>query len=283
MSLQAVAADAARRFYAICTPPPISSVFKTGGALAGWNEELTLLALCLGVLGVVDILRPAVFKNPKSRYFVLHVVANAIISVACWPDLLRAAANPIASLVGPSLSALPIAAIAAIHLYHVLFFKLTADDIFHHVQFVVPLWFLGVVFKHDGGASSNWASFFICGLPGGLNYAALTAVKEGWIKPLEQKRFDALINIYVRAPGTAVYAFLEYQVWAANVRPTRGWSPASINFFNALVVLLVYWNGAHFADQSIGNYYAHAEREKGGQREKPKGAGGEESEDPKRD
>ena len=243
-------------------PPPNSPGFQPSGPLHGWNEDLTLVGLCLALLGLVDLVRPwTPVRHPGSRYFFLHTVCNAMISVACLPDLARALLSPVAALVGPTLTVFPMAAVASIHIYHVLFFRLSSEEIFHHVQFVVPLFVLGVVFKWDGGASQNWGAFFICGLPGGLNYAALVGVKEGWLSSLAQKRFDAWINATLRAPGCIVYACLQWQVWLAGSRPARGWSSAAIDFFTLLVTFLIVFNGVYYEEQSIGNYHEHMVRE----------------------
>ena len=118
-----------------------------------------------------------------------------------------------------------------------------------------------MVFKWDGGASQNFGAFFICGLPGGLNYAALVGVKEGWLSALSQKRFDAWINACLRAPGCIVYAALQWQVWLSGARPTKGWSKGSIDFFTLLVTGLMVFNGVYYMEQAIGNYHQHRLRE----------------------
>jgi hypothetical protein len=152
---------------------------------------------------------------------------------------------------------IPLSAIAAIHIYHVALFRLSADDIFHHALFVGVLVPLGVVFKNDGGASLNMGSFFLCGLPGGLNYAALVLNKEGIISNLAQKGFDAAINTWMRAPGLTVFAFLQWQVWLASARPTRGWPQWLITANTAAVAGLHFYNGCYYAEQSVGNFHEH--------------------------
>ena len=252
------------RFFALLTPPPVSPLFLPGAALGSLNEDLTLIAATLLYLLLLDALvLPRVLRNPqKSRWFALHAAGNAVVTVAAAWDVVRTFAAPVANLVGPTGSMLPNAAISAIHLYHLLFFRLSADDIFHHGLFVGVLCPLGVVFKNDGGASLNFGAFFLCGLPGGLNYAALVLNKEGRLTNLQQKWFDAAINTWMRAPALAVFAFLQWQVWAAGARPARGWHPHLITFNTAAVAALHFYNGMYYAEQSVGNYHAHLEREK---------------------
>lgn len=238
-------------------PAPISPVFLPGGSLAGLNEDLTLFCAVLALLFIVDmLLLPRVLTSPKSRWFALHALANAVIAASAAPDVARALLRPIAGLTGAAGSMLPNAGIAAIHVYHVLFFKLTADDIFHHVRFVAILSTLAIVFKHDGGASINFGAFFLCGLPGGINYVLLVAVKERALAPLTQKLWDARINTWLRAPPMSVFAFMQWQVWLAGVRSSPWLHPAAVAFFTIVVAGLHFFNGFYFAEQSIGNYHA---------------------------
>ena len=38
------------------------------------------------------------------------------------------------------------------------------------------------------GPLMNFNNFFMCGVPGGLDYAMLFAVKHGWMSPLQEKK-----------------------------------------------------------------------------------------------
>ena len=40
------------------------------------------------------------------------------------------------------------------------------------------------------GHLMNFNHFFMCGLPGGADYAMLFAVKHGWMQPLTEKSAD---------------------------------------------------------------------------------------------
>ena len=253
------------RLYALLTPPPVSPLFRAGAPLAAFNEDLFLFSCVFAYLLAVDFLAlPLLLRNPaKSRWFALHAAGNLIVSIFAFPDVVRSFLAPVDNLVGPCGSMLPLSAIAAIHVYHVALFKLSADDVFHHALFVGILVPLGVVFKNDGGASLNLGSFFLCGLPGGLNYAALVLNKEGGISSLQQKGFDAAINTWMRAPGLTVFAFLQWQVWLAAARPSRGWPPWLITANTAAVAGLHFYNGCYYAEQSVGNFHEHLVRSKG--------------------
>ena len=83
--------------------------------------------------------------------------------------------------------------------YHVLFFRLTQDDVFHHLLFV-PVVCLAH-FAWPCGTSANILCFFISGFPGGVDYFMLGLVKNGQMRALKEKRLNASINTWIRAPG----------------------------------------------------------------------------------
>jgi hypothetical protein len=51
-------------------------------------------------------------------------------------------------------------------------------------------------FKQHTGTMNSFGTFFLCGLPGGLNYVLLVLVKEGRLSSLKQKHWDAHINTW---------------------------------------------------------------------------------------
>ena len=64
------------------------------------------------------------------------------------------------------------------------------------------------------GPLMNFNNFFMCGLPGGLDYAMLYAVKHAWMSPLHEKRLNRVINVWFRAPplvGVSVMVYI--QLW----------------------------------------------------------------------
>ena len=43
--------------------------------------------------------------------------------------------------------------------------------------------------------------FFICGLPGGVDYAMLSAVRYGFMDELTEKYINTHLNTWIRIPG----------------------------------------------------------------------------------
>merc|ERR1712137_984366 len=60
------------------------------------------------------------------------------------------------------------------------------------------------------GHGAFWAS----GLPGGLDYAMLVAVKKKWLSSLTEKRINTQIHVWMRCPGCLYHALF---CWIAMV------------------------------------------------------------------
>ena len=110
------------------------------------------------------------------------------------------------------------------------------DDWFHHLTFAFSLCGMSLVWDH--GCLESWLIFFICGAPGGIDYFWLGLVKEGKIKKIDEKRWNAKVryfivfsccfahqnhsvkmNTWVRGPGCLSTAVLLYANWAAGRVP----------------------------------------------------------------
>ena len=132
--------------------------------------------------------------------------------------------------------------VRAIHIYHLVCFHCTRDDYFHHFVFAGIICPLGFYFK--AGPIQNAVGFFICGLPGGLDYVMLALVKHKLMQPLTEKKYNARINVWLRSPGLLFCAF---SIWVAAPRPVS----AGL-LLGALVVAL---NGQYYMQMVVGNTF----------------------------
>jgi hypothetical protein len=81
-------------------------------------------------------------------YFTLHALANAVIVALAFEDTFLLFSRPLEAF-SPS-AGLTQGIVMAIHLYHVIGFKLTKDDIIHHV---VSVGVVGTMAKHSQKSS----------------------------------------------------------------------------------------------------------------------------------
>ena len=98
----------------------------------------------------------------------------------------------------------------------------------------------------------DYNHFFMCGVPGGVDYLMLFLVKHGWMKPLDEKRLNSAINVWCRAPwliSVAVFAYIQLFVQDA---------PLYIRCFRCFLLALASWNGLFFMERVVGNYHVNA-------------------------
>eukprot|EP00050_Salpingoeca_kvevrii_P012401 m.22339 g.22339 ORF g.22339 m.22339 type:complete len:255 (-) comp3994_c0_seq1:97-861(-) len=235
--------------HAFVAPPPISPLFQEGGVFYGLNEDITLTAIFLVVLFVVDQALVVRYLHPKSRYFALHAFSNALTAYFALPDLIKTLRDPNYAFSGPTNTMLANSSVASIHLYHCLAFKLPLADIVHHAVFCVVLCGLAIPYKQVGGAANNLGCFFLSGLPGGMDYVLLVLVREGYMEKLTEKKWNSVINTWLRGPSMAMYAFVAWQTYIY-VDPPQ--FPLFILF---IVGMLHFVNGQYYAEQAIGNFH----------------------------
>ena len=130
-----------------------------------------------------------------ARWKCIHAFANLLVSYFCIDDLVKTAFDPIGAtkgIRGVDYSMKPAYMILCVHIYHVLpflGFKLHDGDLFHHLVFVGIVGPVGIAF--DTGPLQNFVAFFICGLPGALDYIMLTLVKLKKISKYDEKVWNA--------------------------------------------------------------------------------------------
>lgn len=118
-----------------------------------------------------------------------------------------------------------------------LFFKnLQWIDWLHHILMVAvgaPLLITGEV-----GPLMNFNNFWMCGVPGGIDYCLLFCVKSGWMRPLSEKRVNAGINVWVRAPFLVCTGTL---VFVQTFVQTSDHVPAYVRFTRYFLMVLACW------------------------------------------
>ena len=195
-----------------------------------------------------------------SRWYLLHSIGNLFLAVLCLPDFANTFNNPPAALsleycrgLGPlGCTDWPTCIVIAMHLYHMLSFKLDSNDYFHHLLFVPTIG--GINFVYPLGPLCNVLCFFISGLPGGVDYMLLAYVKMGKISAYTEKRINCSINTWVRGPGITTFCALTIACWA---RPYPGTPKDDVMPFYIFwpMIGIIFFNGQYYAQRVIGNYY----------------------------
>jgi hypothetical protein len=152
-------------------------------------DVAAMLATLVGLAAVhFVVLRGVVFRgrHDDSRdWYLLHAAANAVVVALAWPDLLATLSQPPLAFDGMPCAPAH-AVVVALHVYHALAFPLTSEDLWHHG---VSVFFVGTLaYMYHWGKLINAVDFFMCGLPGGIDYALLAAVKLGVCSKRTEKR-----------------------------------------------------------------------------------------------
>jgi len=247
---------------------PVAALAATLLAATGASDHLRNNCLVLLGLGLIDslVLTPwlqgriaAVKDLGAARWFFLHAIANACVCATALTSMRAVLTDPPhavdgrvyadTSLFGDA-SVWPLTIINSVHVYHMLGggFNLTSADYFHHLLFIPALGFPGQVLRW--GALSNWLAFFISGFPGGVSYLLLGLSKIGVVESMLEKRVNANLNTWVRAPGIMMAVVLLYQALLLEQHVVPRWAAY-------VQLVLPLYNALYFNKQACANYAVH--------------------------
>jgi len=181
------------------------------------------------------------------RWCFLHTFANSAVVLFGLKDLFVTLSNPAHSM-SPvhRWSPVPGGFVSAIHIYHFLGFTVKPGDWFYHLAFALVGCCSSYLFNYGPIASVYF--FFVCGLPGGVDYFLLGLVKERRLDPMRQRAISSWINVWIRAPGlAAVFAF----AWAAYRTGDHAINLVVI----AVLFVLSLFNGQYYLERVVGNYH----------------------------
>ena len=188
----------------------------------------------------------------STRWFQLHCVCNWVIVGWTWTEWwsLLWADNPWTHVLTPTANLGAMNLATALHVYHVLFWSLKPIDVLHHVTsaFVCcPL------IQYLDTVVMSWHLLIGTGIPGGIDYLFLTLVKYEVLPALVEKRVNAWLNAYLRAPLGVVGSFLTF----AYLRQTPVvWKQLAAG----IVMITTYWNATYFAKRAVESHVAYRVR-----------------------
>jgi hypothetical protein len=121
-------------------------------------------------------------------------------------------------------------------------------DWFHHILFCGTLVPIGLLSPNP---IVNVFSFFLSGLPGGIDYLMLALVKHKKMSRSVEKVWNARINVWLRSPGCMAAAGIMF----AAIK----YGPESICTKNPQMGLilggLIVFNGQYYQQVVVGNTY----------------------------
>jgi hypothetical protein len=213
-----------------------------------------LLLAYVSILAFDFVVARAVCHHTKARWFCTHGAVNLFITLVCVDDVLTTLRSPSESVTGEQYTLWPALLTFTLHLCHMTApwyaRHLDVQDVFHHIAFAGCLGYASL--RWAWGPGSNLSFFLICGLPGGVDYLLLCAVKEGWLRPIVEKRVNRWINVWVRAPGLVMCAAWIYSAWAEGKINQR--IPTPVVF---VCVVLTAMNGMYYGSRVVASHAVH--------------------------
>lgn len=132
-------------------------------------------------------------NDQKLKWFFVHAVSNISIAIMTFSHLTSHFTG-----ITRDEDKRSIVLVIYTHIYHMLFYKLSSDDILHHFVFLPTIALPGLLY--DWKNIGNVQLFFICGIPGAIIYITLILNKTTrW--NVNEPLITALVNSVLRMPG----------------------------------------------------------------------------------
>eukprot|EP00049_Salpingoeca_infusionum_P004384 m.78656 g.78656 ORF g.78656 m.78656 type:complete len:248 (+) comp12541_c0_seq1:87-830(+) len=210
------------------------------------------------------------YSDKNGRYFTLHTICNFIVVVTGFDDVVYSYMDPVNAAFGPC-DNFGISVMMGLHIYHIINFRpLDTVDWVHHILMIFITTPSG--YFTQPGYKFMHGAFYATGLPGGIDYAMLVAVKKGWMSSLTEKKYNAILQQWIRAPGLVIDTFLvwlharEYhRRYMAGMVPISTETPAYemlpywfLMLMFAVDAVILYWNGLYFASRVLRSHERHS-------------------------
>ena len=224
--------------------PP--AVYASGTMRLSWLFVFAGVGVCCAT----DVLFARWFVG---RYFALHVVMNTIIILMSFRDTLNfwSAANPYdtntcVTGAAPCNNNAAVAFTFAVHIFHAMSYSLKPIDWIHHLpSFAACL--VGLYFPF--GPVLNFTLLCtLMGVPGCIDYALLVCVKQGWLAPAVEKRWNQTLNVWIRCPFAVVSGYV--MVMGPLLIPAH-YTGVPHRFWQLVIGLHNVWNGCFFMYRTV--------------------------------
>ena len=209
-----------------------------------------------GVVGFVSLLafigygiqRLQPNMSDKARWYLIHCITNGLVVVWSFPYVVDMLSTPSPKF-DESVSMGPSIVVMSLHLYHCLFYKLNHGDVVHHTVMMLIL-LIPMILKPEPRfiGFSNYSVFFLCGLPGGIDYYLMYKVETGTLLSLTEKRINVALNTWIRSIGILYGVFYCYRQWLEGLISLTVMLPAA---------MALTWNAQYYSSEVSQSYGFH--------------------------
>jgi hypothetical protein len=200
----------------------------------------------LGTFMALDQGLSIICHNP---FYLVHAIHNGFIVYYTLPDVVNTITNYKYLHTYPT-NMTAILLCFALHIYHTILYykKFRYDDWLHHILMIC--FALPIPLIYESHTLIGYSLFFTTGLPGGIDYALLFAVRNNLLNKMTEKKINSWLNTWIRSPGCISNALIvTISLFGQNI------NPLSFEFLIKLMPgLLVFWNGQYFMRQVVEDY-----------------------------
>jgi len=197
---------------------------------------------------IFTVLDRAITKgNWQNPYYAVHALHNAAIVATTAPDVYYTFTD-LHGLEKYSTNYLAVQLCIALHVYHMALYwqKLRLDYWLNHGLMIGVAIPLGLAVQAH--TLMGFSLFFTTGLPGGIDYALLFAVRNGFLAKNTEKSINTFLNVWIRSPGCIAMAVLALACQLSQP------SDVLTTTLSVVPALLNYWNGQYFMQQVVEDY-----------------------------
>jgi hypothetical protein len=182
-----------------------------------YNSILNLLSSILIFYFIDKCLLYLGDNNSKRRWYLIHALANTYVVVYGFNNIINCFKDPFSIINKNFTNTLLLDFVIGLHLYHIFtsFNNLRIVDWIHHLVSCILVGYSSLLIGNT--YLVNYILFFLCGLPGGIDYYLLTLEKYNIINKIVEKRINVYLNICIRLPGILFALFMTYLNYIYNI------------------------------------------------------------------
>jgi hypothetical protein len=137
------------------------------------------------------------------------------------------------------------------HIWHFLYeySSIDTETKIHHIVSVFFVGACGILLPY--GYTLDEVDFFMCGLPGGLDYICLTLVKLNAMSSMTEKYINRWLNLLVRYPGMSLGCYIAVINY---IRGNAPWFSQPIHLLYAIPMILHELNAIYYCDKVCPSY-----------------------------
>ncbi len=198
-------------------------------------------------------------NDKKRRWYLIHALTNTFLVFYTFNNLIDCYYDPL-SLINKNNKNDDITAIntvVSLHLFHIFssYKNLTFIDWVHHIVSCIIVCTIAILFLST--KMINYGIFFLCGLPGGIDYYLLYFNKLNLVNKLTEKKINVYLNMCIRLPGL-LWGFIISYVCVIYKELNDGISPFKIGAL-FIINILNCINAIFFSIRVVQNYGMHLE------------------------